>query len=112
MTTFQFDKCLDDMDLIDTCNAEQLAEARRLDADLWKAKDPELLQVLMKRPAPLLTIDRALPRKHFASIPDKNPGIVVVAYSQDIDRSRETLKTMTTRAAGRILRHFKVCFCA
>jgi hypothetical protein len=107
MTTFQFDECSDDLEVIEACNAEHLAEARRLDPDLVEKKDPEILRVLMQRSTPLVTIDRALPAKHCDCIPDQNPGIIVVAYSRYIDRSRETLRTMTTRAAGRILRQFK-----
>ncbi len=61
----------------------------------------------MKRPTPMITIDRALPNQHSDCIPEQNPGIVVIAYSRYIDRSREALKTMTTRAASRILRQFK-----
>jgi hypothetical protein len=54
MNTFQFDKCLDDLELIEACHGENLVLALRLQEDLWPAKDPELLRVLMVRPASLI----------------------------------------------------------
>jgi hypothetical protein len=107
MSRFQFDKCLDDIEVIDPCNGDNLVQALPLEEDLWNAKDPELLRVLMARSTPLVTIDRKLPRQHSAHIPDVHPGIIIVAYSQYIDRSKETLRTITTRAAAKILRTFK-----
>jgi hypothetical protein len=107
MTTFQFDKCFNDKKVIKACNEEGLVVARKLDREMNDAKDPEILDYYIRRGNPLITIDRALPEEHAQCIPDVNPGLVVVAYSKYIDRNREQLKTMTTRAVARILHHFK-----
>ena len=101
MNTFQFDQCFNDKKVIKACTDEGLANALRLPRDLHDKSDPELLGTLMKSANPLVTLDRALPAEHAASIPSANPGIVVVNYSRDVPR------TITTREAARILRQFK-----
>lgn len=108
MTTFQFDECFDDFDVIEACNNDNKVSALRLDDDLMGKQDPEVLSVLMARSTPMVTIDGKLPGKHTAHIPDTNPGIITVGFSRyTIDRRREALKTLTTTAAGLLLRTFK-----
>jgi hypothetical protein len=85
-----------------------VAVVLRIDDDLRKKKDPEILPVLMARPAPMVTIDAKLPWKHTDKIPESNPGIITVGYSRySTDRKRETLRTLTTTAAARMLRRLK-----
>ena len=110
MNTFQFDKCLNSRRVVKACNDEGLVCARRLDWHLNDAEDPELLAAYMSGQNPLITTDRALPGEHSECIPDRNPGIIVVAFSRSIDKSRETLKTMTADAAAKILHKFKQAF--
>jgi hypothetical protein len=106
MITYQFDECFDDPDVIDACNKQGKAVARRIDDDLKEKKDPEVLAVLMLRTTPMLTTDGKLPWKHSARIPEINPGIVTVGYSRYGDR-KGPFKTLTTTAAGKILEALK-----
>src|SRR5437879_2732125 len=107
MTIFQFDKCFNDKKVVKACNDEGLVNARRLDKHLYDSEDPEILDHYMVLPNPVITTDRALPEEHPDHIPDVSPGIVVVAYSRYIDKTKETLKTITTKAAAKILDKFK-----
>jgi hypothetical protein len=107
MIANQFDECFDDPDVIEACNDAGKAVALRIGDGLRGRKDPEVLAVLMRRTTPMVTIDGKLPRKHCAHIPNVNPGIITVGYSRYIDRSRESLKTLTTAMAARILQQFK-----
>lgn len=101
MITFQFDQCFNDKKVIKGCTAEGLAGALRFPREWWDKPDPELLAVVMMSPNPFVTLDRALPREHVASIPARHPGILVVNYSRAIPR------TITTKEAGKILSKFK-----
>jgi hypothetical protein len=104
MKTFQLDQNLDSRKVVQACNDEGHAGARRLPPRLRDTEDPDLLAVLMAEPAPLVTLDRRLPRDHSAHIPDANPGIVVVTNYP------RKYPTMTSVIATRILGKLKASF--
>lgn len=103
MIAFQLDQCLDSKRFARTCAAEGQCQTIRLPPSLRDADDPALLGGLMAQPNPLITFDRALPHDHTASIPDRNPGIIVVSNFPEP-------QTMTIRIAQRVLRQFKSAF--
>jgi hypothetical protein len=104
MKTFQFDKCFDDKKIIRKCNEENLVNALRLPPPMRTWEDPELLDTFMKLSNPLITLDRSMPADHATSIPDSNPGIVVVGNAPGIPQ------TITTLMAGKTLAQFKARF--
>jgi hypothetical protein len=104
MMTFQFDQCLNDKRLARDCTAQGLATAWCFPRRLMDEEDPIVLGDLLGRPHPLVTLDLRMARDHSTSIPDSNPGMVVISNGRDNPR------TMTTSAARKILAQFKKQF--
>ena len=104
MKKFQLDQNLDSRKLVRACNNEGHATASRLPPTLRDSEDPVLLMALMKAAAPLVTLDRRLPREHTTHIPDANPGIIVVTNYP------KKYPTMTSAIATRILGNLKLSF--
>jgi hypothetical protein len=101
MMTFQFDQCLNDKKLARDCTAQGLATAWCFPRRLMNEEDPVVLSDLLAKPNPLVTLDLRMARDHSASIPEANPGMVVIG------NGRENPRTMTSSAARKILARFK-----
>jgi hypothetical protein len=103
-TIFQFDQCLNDRSIADACNAQGLAVVYRFPRRLTGKEDPEVLDDLLAKPNPLITVDLGMVRDHLAHVPEFHPGIVSISNAR-VDR-----RTLTSKLICRILDNFKARF--
>jgi hypothetical protein len=90
--------------IADACNAQGLAVVYRFPRRLAGKEDPVVLDDLLARPNPLITVDLGMVRDHLAHVPDLHPGIVSISNAR-VDR-----RTLTSKLICRILDNFKAGF--
>ena len=78
VTTFQLDKCANDADLADDCNAEGQCTVYRYPRRLEDAADEVMLPDVFARSTTLLTFDRSIIEDNPGAIVAPNPGIIVI----------------------------------
>jgi|SRR5579862_4199794 len=104
MTTFQVDQNLHDRDFAAECEAGGSAKVWLFPKNLRHEPDEKILPILMARSNPLVTMDRDIAQDHPKSIPNKNPGIVVVGFAKG------NAKSITIKNVKTILAQFKRLF--
>jgi hypothetical protein len=104
MTTFQFDECSDSPTVINACNQQGLARAKRFSKKHKGLKDPEMLAIYMGMDGVLLTQDCAMIEDHEECVPCLHPGIVMVGHSE------KNPQTVTERSIRKIIGSFKESF--
>ena len=105
MTTFQLDQCLNDKRFATDCNAQGLASAWCFPKKLVGASDPDVLNSLLQKQHPFLTLDQQIAEAHAQHIPDRNPGIIVISNVRGGNP-----QTMTTTLVRKVLAKFKQLF--
>jgi hypothetical protein len=103
MIGYQVDECLDSKRLVKWCAAEGLVTLRRFPRKLKEQEDPQVLDTILPSGSSLVTTDREIHWRHSTHIPDKHPGILIVASS-------DSSCTIRIRDVERILRQFKSSF--
>jgi hypothetical protein len=100
MVTYQLDESTDSKTFVESCKKQGLVEIWRCPRDLKGAKDPEVLKRVFPSGRTLLTTDRRIHFEHSAQIPDRHPGILILAKAS-------SLTTMRIADVARILARFK-----
>jgi hypothetical protein len=78
MRHFQLDQCSNHAAFAEKCNGENRCFVRRLPRQLKDQDDAIVLDSLLARDAPILTMDFAIVYDNPSHIPPRNPGIIVV----------------------------------
>ncbi|MEM8641502.1 MAG: hypothetical protein AAGG51_22205 [Cyanobacteria bacterium P01_G01_bin.54] len=102
MNIFQLDECINGKKLEKGCSEEGLCKVYRYPRNLKGEKDPQMLNELLPKGNPLVTIDYALLEDHLNAIPAKHPGIIII--------NNEIPKTITLKIVRSILARFKSSF--
>jgi hypothetical protein len=104
MNCFQFDECSSSSELIRECKKEGLCSPRKYPNKHRSLKDPEMLDIYMKRNGVLITFDLSIVEDNDGFIPLENPGIILIGQSAN------SMRTMTITSARKIMKSFKRLF--
>jgi len=101
MNQIQLDEGCNAKRLVKACEKEGKVAALRFPIRLRQASDPEVLDDLLPRGNPILTVDLGFARDHPENIPNVHPGIIGIGLDDD------SIQTMTTQICQRILAQLK-----
>lgn len=101
MLEVQLDENLNSAKLISACKGGGLTRPFRLPHSVMGSDDPTVLRHSFGQGRALITTDQALPAEYVGEIPSRNPGIIVIGHSQNVQA------TITLDRIIAILERFK-----
>jgi len=104
MTVFQLDECCSAKKHRTACNKEGLSKVNKFPSGHRSLKDPQMLEIYMKKTSVFVTTDSRLKDQHTDCIPNEHPGILIVA------QSNTNFGTLTVDRAFNIIAGFKKSF--